>query len=145
MALIFVTLSFLVEQKRFHGHTIDIFKAVALEQRDASEVAKTFDTSVGNVYEAKRAVLVRLRAMLKELDKGSDLEQALATSIAVWANHSTHSPTKLWRNYYLSRKPQLVIQACQPPMSLTGCNDSASSMEVFRTNPRAQPCFIRIM
>ena len=77
MALILVTIDFLVEQKRFHGNTVDIFKAVTLQQKDASEVAKALGTTVGNVYEAKRAVLVKLRAMLKELDKGLDLEQAL--------------------------------------------------------------------
>src|SRR5438067_11918143 len=82
MALIFVTLSFLVEQKRFHGHTIDVFKAVVLEQRDAFEVAKSFDTIVGNVYEVKLAVLVRLRAMWMELVRGCDIEPVLARYMA---------------------------------------------------------------
>jgi RNA polymerase sigma factor (sigma-70 family) len=78
MELISITLNFLLERKRFQQKTIEIFKAVALEQKDAKEVAHNFHTSTGNVYEVKRAVLAKLRSMLRELDKGLDLEQALS-------------------------------------------------------------------
>ena len=78
IALIHIALNFLIERKCFQPKTVELFKAVTLEQREAKEIAKTFKTSVGNVYEAKRAVLVRLRSMLVALDRGLDLEQALA-------------------------------------------------------------------
>ena len=78
IALIHIALNFLIERKCFQSKTVELFKAVTLEQREAKEIAKTFKTSVGNVYEAKRAVLVRLRSMLVALDRGLDLEQALA-------------------------------------------------------------------
>lgn len=78
MALVSIALDFLVEQKRFQSKTVELFKAVTLEQADPKDVAKAFRTSVGNVYEARRAVTAKLRSMLRALDKGFDLEQALA-------------------------------------------------------------------
>jgi len=78
MALVIVALDFLIERKRFQARTVELFKAVTIEQTDPKIVAATFKTSVGNVYEAKRAVLEKLRSMLQALDAGLDLEQALA-------------------------------------------------------------------
>jgi RNA polymerase sigma factor (sigma-70 family) len=82
IALIHSTLDFLIERKCFQRRTVQLFKSVTLEQREPREVAKTFATSVGNVYEAKRAVLVRLRNMLVALDQGLDLEQAFAHELS---------------------------------------------------------------
>lgn len=76
IALIAITLDFLVEQRSFQPKTVAIFKAVTLEAAEPEEVARRFQTSVGNVYEAKRAVLSKLRKMLQALDAGCDLEQA---------------------------------------------------------------------
>ena len=78
MALIFRSLDLLIEKQCFRPRTVSLFKAVTIEQRDPQEVAEEFETSVGNVYEAKRAVLARLRRMLQALDRGADLEEALA-------------------------------------------------------------------
>jgi hypothetical protein len=78
MALVIVALDFLIERKRFQARTVELFKAVTIEQTDPKIVAATFKTSVGNVYEAKRAVMEKLRSMLQALDAGLDLEQALA-------------------------------------------------------------------
>ena len=77
LALVHTTLEFLLEQKCFQATTISLFKAVTFEQKDPAEVANAFNTSVGNVYEAKRAVLAKLKSMLRALDNGLDLEQAL--------------------------------------------------------------------
>ena len=77
MTLVLATLDFLIERKCFQSKTVELFRAVTLDERDPKEVAKAFATSVGNVYEAKRAVLARLRSVLQELDRGLDLEQAL--------------------------------------------------------------------
>jgi RNA polymerase sigma factor (sigma-70 family) len=77
LALVHTALEFLLEQKCFQATTISLFKAVTFEQKDPAEVANAFNTSVGNVYEAKRAVLAKLKSMLHALDKGLDLEQAL--------------------------------------------------------------------
>ena len=78
MALVFRALDFLIEKNCFRPRTVGLFKAVTIEQRNPQEVADEFETSVGNVYEAKRAVLARLRRMLQALDEGADLEEALA-------------------------------------------------------------------
>lgn len=78
MALIFRALDLLIEKHCFRPRTVSLFKAVTIEQRDPQKVAEEFETSVGNVYEAKRAVLARLRRMLQALDRGADLEEALA-------------------------------------------------------------------
>lgn len=78
MALVLTVLDFLIEKRCFQPKTIGLFRAVVFEQTDPQEVARTFETSVGNVYEAKRAVLARLRSMLQALDRGLDLHQALA-------------------------------------------------------------------
>jgi RNA polymerase sigma factor (sigma-70 family) len=77
IALARAVLQFLMERKFFHAKTVEIFKAVTFEQRDPKETAAAFSTSVGNVYEAKRVVLAKLRSMLRALDEGFDLEQAL--------------------------------------------------------------------
>ncbi|MBA3831153.1 MAG: sigma-70 family RNA polymerase sigma factor [Chthoniobacterales bacterium] len=77
MALIFRALDLLIEKHCFRPRTVSLFKAVTIEQRDPQKVAEEFETSVGNVYEAKRAVLARLRRMLQALDRGADLEEAL--------------------------------------------------------------------
>ncbi len=78
MALIFRALDLMIERHCFRPRTVSLFKAVTIEQRDPQKVAEEFETSVGNVYEAKRAVLARLRRMLQALDRGADLEEALA-------------------------------------------------------------------
>lgn len=78
LALVFRALDLLIEKNCFRPRTVGLFKAVTIEQRDPQEVADEFETSVGNVYEAKRAVLARLRRMLQALDRGADLEEALA-------------------------------------------------------------------
>jgi RNA polymerase sigma factor (sigma-70 family) len=77
VALVHTTLELLLEQKCFQATTINLFKAVTFEQRDPAEVADAFNTSVGNVYEAKRTVLAKLKSTLRALDDGLDLEQAL--------------------------------------------------------------------
>jgi RNA polymerase sigma factor (sigma-70 family) len=78
LALVHTTLEYLLEQRCFQARTINLFKAVTFEHGNPAEVAKAFDTSVGNVYEAKRAVLAKLKRMLCALDNGFDLEEALA-------------------------------------------------------------------
>lgn len=78
LALILRALDLLVEKQCFRPRTVSFFKAVTFEQRNPQEVADKFETSVGNVYEAKRAVLARLRRVLHALDRGADLEEALA-------------------------------------------------------------------
>ena len=80
LSLIFIALDFLIERKCFQAKTVELFKAVTIEQKDPREVALAFHTSVGNVYEAKRAVLAKLKSMLQALDEGMDLEQALANN-----------------------------------------------------------------
>lgn len=77
MALITITLDFLIDQRCFQPTTVAIFRAVVLDATESREVAKRYRTSVGNVYEAKRAVLARLRRMLQALDRGLGLEEAL--------------------------------------------------------------------
>lgn len=77
LALVHTALDFLLKQNCFQPKTISLFKTVIFEQKSAAEVAKTFNTSVGNVYEAKRAVLAKLKSMLRALDNGRDLQQAL--------------------------------------------------------------------
>lgn len=79
MALVLLTLDFLIERKCFQARTVGLFKAVTIEQKDPKQVAQDFKTSVGNVYEAKRAVLAKLRSMLQALEKGLDLERALSS------------------------------------------------------------------
>ena len=78
LALVFRALDLLVEKQSFRPRTVSLFKAVTIEQRDPQEVAHEFKTSVGNVYEAKRTVLARVRRVLQALDRGADLEEALA-------------------------------------------------------------------
>ncbi len=79
MALVLTALDFLIERKCFQPRTIELFKAVTIEQKDPKEIARVFQTSTGNVYQAKHAVLTKLRAMLEALEKGADLEEALVS------------------------------------------------------------------
>lgn len=79
MALALTALDYLIERNCFQPKTVELFKAVLVEQRDPKEIASAFQTSTGNVYQAKHAVLTRLRLMLEALDRGLDLEQALAS------------------------------------------------------------------
>lgn len=79
MALVLTALDYLIERKCFQPRTIELFKAATIEQKDPSEIAATFQTTTGNVYQAKHAVLSRLRSMLEALDRGLDLEQAFAS------------------------------------------------------------------
>jgi RNA polymerase sigma factor (sigma-70 family) len=74
--LVHTVLGFLIQKKFFHPKTVTIFKAVTFEHLDPQEVASRFDTTVGNVYEAKRTVLAKVRAVLHALDQGADLEGA---------------------------------------------------------------------
>jgi hypothetical protein len=76
VALVHTTLEFLLTQRCFKATTIRLFKAVVFEQESPAAAAQAFNTSVGNVYEAKRAVLVKLKAMLRALDQGLGLEEA---------------------------------------------------------------------
>lgn len=77
ITLVALTLDFLLDRRSFHPKTVAIFKAVTIEAADPKEVAQRFHTSVGNVYEAKRAVLAKVRKMLKALDAGLGLEEAI--------------------------------------------------------------------
>ncbi len=77
LALVGVALDFLLEHQTFAPKTVQMFKALVLEQRNPTDVAKTFATSRGNVDQAKSAVLRKLRPMYDALDKGLDLEAAL--------------------------------------------------------------------
>jgi RNA polymerase sigma factor (sigma-70 family) len=77
MALVCEALEFLIERRCFKAPTVGIFRAVVLEGAEPREVAARHHTSTGNVYEAKRAVLARLRQMLQALDRGLSLEEAL--------------------------------------------------------------------
>lgn len=79
MALVLTALDFLIERKSFKPITVELFKAATIEQKDPKAIAASFQTSVGNVYQAKHAVLLKLRSMLAALDKGLDLEQALVS------------------------------------------------------------------
>ena len=63
LSLIFIALDFLIERKCFQAKTVELFKAVTIDQRDPREVALAFHTSAGNVYEAKRTVLAKLKSM----------------------------------------------------------------------------------
>lgn len=78
IALVIETLDALLARGLFRPKTVNLFKAVALDQQDPKRVAEKFGTSVGNVYEAKRAVLNRLGRVLRALDQGADLEEAFA-------------------------------------------------------------------
>ncbi|HEX3816914.1 MAG TPA: sigma-70 family RNA polymerase sigma factor [Chthoniobacterales bacterium] len=77
IALVALTLDFLIDRRLFRPKTVAIFKAVTIEAAEPKEAAQRFHTSVGNVYEAKRAVLAKLRRMLNGLDAGLDLEEAI--------------------------------------------------------------------
>src|ERR1700676_4847824 len=77
LALVHTVLDFLLKQNCFRPKTISLFQAVTFEQKSAAEAARSFHTSIGNVYEAKRAVLAKLKSMLRAIDNGLDLEQAL--------------------------------------------------------------------
>ena len=77
LALVGVVLEFLLEQRTFAPKTVQMFKALAFEQRSPNDVAITFATSRGNVDQAKSTVLRKLRPMYDALDKGLDLETAL--------------------------------------------------------------------
>lgn len=79
MALVLTVLNYLIERNCFQPKTVDLFKAATIEQKDPKEIAATFGTSAGNVYQAKHAVLAKLSSMLQALDRGLDLEQALAS------------------------------------------------------------------
>lgn len=80
MALVAVALDYLIERRIFKPRTVAIFRAVTLDGMETREVARRFNTSAGNVYEAKRAVLARLRRMLQGLERGLDLKEALEQS-----------------------------------------------------------------
>lgn len=80
LALVGVALDFLLEHQTFAPKTVQMFKALVFEQRNPTDVAKTFATSRGNVDQAKSAVLRKLRPMYDALDKGLDLEAALQTA-----------------------------------------------------------------
>jgi RNA polymerase sigma factor (sigma-70 family) len=80
LALVGVALDFLLEHQTFAPKTVQMFKALVFEQRNPTDVAKTFATSRGNVDQAKSTVLRRLRPMYDALDKGLDLEAALHSS-----------------------------------------------------------------
>jgi RNA polymerase sigma factor (sigma-70 family) len=77
LELALVVLRYLKERKFFHAKTVDLFTAVTFDHKDPKDAAAAFGTTVGNVYEAKRAVLAKLRLMLRALDEGFDLDQAL--------------------------------------------------------------------
>ncbi len=77
MALLATTMEFLISRRCFQPRTVAIFKAVTLEAAKPAEVARRFNTSVGNVYEAKRAVLAKLRRTLQALERGLELEEAM--------------------------------------------------------------------
>ena len=77
MALVGTALDLLVEHRFFREKTIALFKAIALEQKPAEEVARLHGTSVGNVYQAKHAVLTKLRTALEALERGVDPAEAL--------------------------------------------------------------------
>lgn len=76
MALVSAALEFLIQRKCFEPMTIELFKAAAFAQREPKEIAATFSTSVGNVYQARHTVLRKLRTVLDGLERGFDLEQA---------------------------------------------------------------------
>lgn len=79
MALALTVLDYLIEQRCFQPKTIGLFKAATIQQRTPDEIATAFQTSTGNVYQAKHAVLIKLRSTLDALDRGLDLEQALVS------------------------------------------------------------------
>jgi RNA polymerase sigma-70 factor (ECF subfamily) len=72
------TMQFLIDRRCFQPRTVAIFKAVAIDAAEPREVARRFKTSVGNVYEAKRAVLAKLRKTLQALERGMGLDEAVA-------------------------------------------------------------------
>ena len=76
-ALVRVTLDFLLEKGSFKPKTVQIVKALFFEEKSPEEVAKSFATSRGNVDQAKSTVLKKLTPMLRGLDQGFSLEQAL--------------------------------------------------------------------
>ena len=76
MMLIQRVIAFLLQEKFFKPETIEIFKAVAIEQRAPEEVAATFGSKRGSVDQAKYAVLKKLRSVLAAMDRGLSLEEA---------------------------------------------------------------------
>jgi RNA polymerase sigma factor (sigma-70 family) len=79
--LILTALEFLVARGMFAQKTADIFKALAFDSKSPVEVAKSYNTSRGNVDQAKSAILKKLRPMYEALDQGMDLEQAYTHTI----------------------------------------------------------------
>ena len=68
-------------KRHFQARTVELFKASTIEQKPAAEVAAAFQTSVGNVYQAKHSVLAKLRSVLEALDEGLDLDEAVARKL----------------------------------------------------------------
>lgn len=80
MMIVMTALDFLIQRKCFQTKTIAIFKAVTFERKEVAEIAAAFQTTPGNVYQAKHTVLTRLHLILEGLDRGLDLDQAVAVS-----------------------------------------------------------------
>lgn len=74
--LILTALEFLVGRRVFGQKTVDIFKELAFYGKSPIDVANRYNTSRGNVDQAKSAVPKKLRPMYDALDQGMDLEQA---------------------------------------------------------------------
>jgi RNA polymerase sigma factor (sigma-70 family) len=75
-ALILTALEFLATQGMFAQKTVDMFKALAFDGKSPADIAKSYNTSRGNVDQAKSAILKKLRPMYEALDQGMDLDQA---------------------------------------------------------------------
>jgi RNA polymerase sigma factor (sigma-70 family) len=75
IALIANTMELLIRRRCFQPRTVAIFRAVTFEAAAPHEVARRYNTTVGNIYEAKRAVLSKLRQTLQVLERGGDPEE----------------------------------------------------------------------
>lgn len=78
MKLMFNTLNYLLENGMFLPNTVDMFKAVTLEERKVREVANAFGTTEHNVHQAKHTVLAALKIMVPAIEDGLSFDEALA-------------------------------------------------------------------
>jgi RNA polymerase sigma factor (sigma-70 family) len=77
-----LALDYLLLKGSFAAKTVEIFKRVVFDDVSPAEVAKVFNTSRGNVDQAKSAILKKLRPMYEGLDRGMDMEEAFTYATA---------------------------------------------------------------
>ncbi|MBV9010135.1 MAG: sigma-70 family RNA polymerase sigma factor [Verrucomicrobia bacterium] len=80
--LVATALDYLLLKGSFAPKTVEMFKALVFDEVSPDEVARMFNTSRGNVDQAKSTILKKLRPMYEGLDQGMDMEQALVYATA---------------------------------------------------------------